>query len=128
MNWRRALITAAWILGAAGLAWDMAAHWLAWRFAAGDWPVPPGTPWTYQLESGFIPALTVLSLLTAFLSAWHVRNCHSAGCWRLGKHQINGSPWCSRHEDEGRKAAAAGVTLTDVCDRLDKIITILESR
>jgi hypothetical protein len=128
MSWRRALVRAVWIAPAAGLAWDMAAHWLGWRFAMGDWPVPDGTPWTYQLESGFIPALTVLSLLTAILGTYHLHNCHSARCWRLGKHRINGSPWCSRHEDEGRQAHAAEATLADVCERLDRLLAVREQR
>lgn len=26
-------------------------------------------------------------------------NCHQSGCWRIGKHHINGSPWCDVHHD-----------------------------
>ena len=94
----------------AGLAcvvvWSMVTHWLGWRFGMGIWPVPGGTPWTYQLESGFVPALTVLSLLGTVISLYHLHNCHQDGCWRLGKHKVDGSPWCSRHHESARAAAA----------------------
>jgi hypothetical protein len=105
-------------------AWSMAAHWLGWRFAMGIWPVPPGTGWPYQFESGFLPSLTVLSLLTLVGGAYHVRNCHSERCWRLGKHKIAGTPWCTRHLPEGR-AYHGEVTLADVCERLDTLIALM---
>lgn len=128
MRWRRAAVLAAWLLFAALTAWSMAAHWLGWRFALGDWPVPAGTGWPYQLESGFIPALTVLSLLGAIGGTYHLHNCHSARCWRLGKHKINGTPWCSRHEDEGRAAHVSEATLLDIASKLDRIIGLLSDR
>lgn len=123
MGWRAVTCCSAAVL-AALCAWSMAAHWLGWRFAMGDWPVPAGTPWTYQLESGFIPALTVLSLLGAIVGTYHLHNCHSAHCFRLGKHKIGGTPWCTRHAGEGR-AYHGDVTLADVCGRLDALIALL---
>jgi hypothetical protein len=95
-----------WLTFAGLSAYSMVKHWLAWRFGTGTWPVPQGTGWPYQLESGFVPALTVLTLLGALTSMWHLHNCHSDRCWRLGKHKINGTPWCSKHEDEGRRYQA----------------------
>lgn len=115
-------------LSFAGLAvaaiWSMAAHWPGWRFGMGIWPVPAGTPWTYQLESGFVPALTVLSLLGAIVGSWHLHNCHHGGCWRIGKHKIRGTPWCGMHEDEGRDYAGGEVTLADVVAKLDVLIEL----
>jgi hypothetical protein len=114
------IMTAAGAVRAAGAvagclaAWSAASHWLAWRFAMGIWPVPSGTPWTYQLESGFVPALTVASLLGAILGSWHLHNCHHGGCWRIGKHRIHGTPWCSRHEAQGRSYVSEEVTLADL--------------
>lgn len=97
--------------------WSILAHPLAWRFAMGDWPVPTGTPWTYQLESGFIPALTVLTLLSAVASMYHIHNCHYEGCWRLGKHRVNGTPWCSHHVGLARPEET-------VENKLDKLIEL----
>jgi hypothetical protein len=87
------------VLWAAALTWLGLYHPYGLRFAMGMWPVPPGTPWTYQLESGFVPALTVLTLLSAVTSLYHLHNCHVETCWRLGKHRINGSPYCNVHKD-----------------------------
>lgn len=110
-----ALLLAAWITLMA------LTHPYGTRFAIGIWPVPPGTPWSYQLESGFVPALTVLTLLGAVAGAWHHVNCHKDGCWRTGKHKVDGTPWCSRHQHEARSRR------TD-SDRLDEIIALLKAR
>jgi hypothetical protein len=110
------------------VVWSAVTHWLAWRFGMGIWPVPQGTGWPYQLESGFVPALTILSLLTAIVGTYHLHNCHSARCWRLGKHKISGTPWCSRHEAEGRAYASGETTLADIAQRLDRLIELLEAR
>jgi hypothetical protein len=109
------------------ITYSAVTHWLAWRFGMGISPVPQGTGWPYQLESGFVPALTVLSLLGAILGSWHLHNCHHAGCWRIGKHKISGTPWCSRHEAEGRSYAREEVTLAHIAERLDKVIEALQA-
>ena len=116
-------------------AWSAVTHWLAWRFGMGDWPVPPGTPWTYQLESGFIPALTVLTLLGTVVSLYHLHNCHKDGCWRLGKHKINGTPWCSLHEEDGRHYHGDDARLAELLEAqhetnqlLGEILQVLRSR
>jgi hypothetical protein len=109
------------------ITYSAVTHWLAWRFGMGISPVPQGTGWPYQLESGFVPALTVLSLLGAILGSWHLHNCHHGGCWRIGKHKISGTPWCSRHEAEGRSYAREEVTLAHIAERLDKVIEALQA-
>jgi len=101
------------------IAYSAATHWLAWRFGMGDWPVPQGTPWTYQLESGFVPALTVLSLLTAIIGTYHLHNCHEDGCWRIGKHKVNGTPWCSRHQAKARPEVSVEQLLETLIERFD---------
>lgn len=103
----------------------MVTHWLGWRTGMGIWPVPSGTPWTYQFESGFVPALTILSLVAAIAGTYHLHNCHSDRCFRLGKHKIGGTPWCTRHVDEGRAFHGTETTLRDVTDRLDELVTLL---
>lgn len=106
------------------LGWSAAFHPLGWRFAFGDYPVPSGTPWTYQLESGFIPALTVLSLASLLAGAWHHVNCHETRCWRIGRHKVDGTPWCNRHQDKGR--LTQGTDMAALAGRLDRIISLLE--
>lgn len=73
----------------------------------GLWPVPAGTSTWYQLWSGFIPALTVLTLLGAVGGMYHAHNCHQAGCPRIGKHKVDGTPWCNRHHEQARQARSA---------------------
>lgn len=100
------------MLLSAVLSWAGLDHPYGLRFAMGIWPVPAGTPWTYQLESGFVPALTVLTLLSALFSLYHLHNCHQDGCWRLGKHRVNGTPYCRHHEGGVRPEASAEDLLT----------------
>lgn len=111
-------------LWSAVLAWAGLYHPYGLRFALGIWPVPQGTPWTYQLESGFIPALTVLTLLSAVFSLYHVHNCHYDGCWRIGKHRVNGTPWCSVHEQQARPARTEAEILTSIEGMLGELLDI----
>lgn len=116
------------VAAVAGIAaWSIAFHPWAWLYGLGVHPYPAssGTPWTYQLWSGFMPALTVLTLFGSVLSLWRLHNCHHEGCWRLGKHKIDGTPWCSRHQERIRLTET--VDLAAVAGRLDRIIALLQA-
>lgn len=115
-----AALLAAW---AAVITWLCLDHPLGLRFAMGIWPVPPGTPWTYQLESGFLPALTVLTLLSAVGTLYHLRNCHHEGCLRLGRHHIKGTPWCDVHQEEGRLTETTEDVLREILEELKAMRT-----
>ena len=65
-------------------------HGILWFL--GVYPVPSGTSAMYQLWSGFMPALTVLTLLGSAASFYHLHNCHQRRCPRLGKHKVDGTP------------------------------------
>lgn len=95
----RRLVPLAAVAVIATAAWSVVAHPWGWAYALGVHPYPESssTPWTYQLWSGFMPALTVLTLFGAVLSVYHVHNCHETGCWRIGKYRLGGSVWCRRH-------------------------------
>jgi hypothetical protein len=108
--------------GTGVLCWLGAAHPFGLRFAMGIWPVPDGTPWTYQLESGFIPALTVLSLLTLVSGAWQHVNCHHHWCLRTGKHKINGTPWCDKHHQEARPERSDNEILRSIETLLNELV------
>ena len=118
MTRRWLLVPAGALLAAAGTY--MAFHPYGDRAAIGTWPVPSGTPWEYQLESGFVPALTVLTLLGALFSMYHVHNCHMDGCWRIGKHRVHGAPWCSRHEGQARPEASTEELLAQILGELKR--------
>jgi hypothetical protein len=108
-------------------AWSMTVHPWGWLYGIGVHPYPSSsdTPWTYQLLSGFIPALTVVGLSTLIVGGWHHINCHEDGCWRIGKHKVEGSPWCSAHHEAARTRAASQVTLDKISGQLDTIITLM---
>jgi hypothetical protein len=108
-------------LGVLGLVAEAATHPYGARFAIGAWPVPSGTPWTYQLLSGFVPALTVVSVFTLLSGAYHHVNCHKPGCPRIGKHKIDGTPWCSVHEKDARPEISLNELLTDISATLHRI-------
>jgi hypothetical protein len=108
------------VLWAGALTWCGLYHPYGLRFAMGIWPVPQGTPWTYQLESGFVPALTVLTLLSAVGSLYHLHNCHQDGCWRFGKHRVNGTPYCQHHHHLVRPLRSTEELLTDILAELKK--------
>lgn len=105
-------------LWAVTIAWLALDHPDGLRFSMGTYPVPAGTPWTYQLLSGFVPALTVATLLSGLAALYHLHNCHHDGCWRLGKHKIKGTPWCVAHEDEGRAQETTDDLLREILAEL----------
>lgn len=53
------------------------------------------------------PVLTAVLGSTILTGIWHSLNCHEATCWRLGKHKVNGTPWCGKHQSTARPQATA---------------------
>lgn len=66
----------------------------------------PGSPPNYNFFSGSgsdLSEVTLLGLVASFvLGAWHHVNCHEPGCPRIGKHKVDGTPWCTRHHEAAR--------------------------
>lgn len=60
-----------------------------------------GTP--YAFWSGFGSDLGEVALLGAVLGAYRKHHCHEARCWRIGRHTVNGTPWCNRHHTAARE-------------------------
>lgn len=50
--------------------------------------------WAYDFWSGIA---TQSTLLLGALGWFCKHNCHNRRCVRIGKHQVDGTPWCSRH-------------------------------
>lgn len=88
----------------AAVTWSLAAHPWGWAFGLGVHPYPESssTPWTYQLYSGFLPALTVVSLVTLLAGAWRHLNCHVDGCPRIGRYPVAGGRFkvCRAHHPD----------------------------
>lgn len=76
-------------------------HWLAYMTGSLN---TPGTPPNYNFWSGFGSDLGEVTLLGAVGGMYYKHNCHSRGCWRVGKHLVDGTPWCSRHHQAVRDA------------------------
>ena len=118
-------------LALAAVIWSIAAHPWGWLYGLGVHPYPESssTPWTYQMWSGILPALTVISLFGSVFGLWHLHNCHAPGCWRLGKHRVDGTPWCSKHA-ASVPSRALGRTdhdlLEEICDHLAHITNALD--
>lgn len=91
-------------------------HFLGWDTQQSD---------NYAAFSGSIPAVeTGLGLSTLITGMFHHVNCHEDGCWRIGKHRVDGTPWCSHHHGHARTRVTA--TLEDVVTRLDTLIRLLD--
>jgi hypothetical protein len=72
-------------------------HWLYWHTGTN------GTgPW-YGFWSGFGSDLGEVTLLGAILGIYYRHNCHDKGCWRIGRHIVDGTPWCNKHHRKARK-------------------------
>lgn len=67
-------------------------HLVLWLLGA--YPVPAGTPPTYQLLSGFIPAAAVIGVIWPFL------NCTVSTCMRYGRYHVDGLRVCYEHHPD----------------------------
>jgi hypothetical protein len=68
------------------LTWDF-----LWWPATGKW---------YSFWSSFGACLTYFAI---FVVAYRKLNCHAQGCWRLGLHHVEGTPFitCRKHHPTG---------------------------
>jgi hypothetical protein len=68
----------------------------------GVYPVPAGTSAMYQLWSGLIPALAVLSLAGGLVTAYRRATCHVGPCYRIGRYPVAGGQFkvCRRHHPD----------------------------
>lgn len=51
----------------------------------------------YDFWSGIGTQIAPCVLAAAW---WHRNNCHRSGCWRVGKHQPGGTPYCTKHHPD----------------------------
>lgn len=62
-----------------------------------------GAHW-YNFWSGAGADLGQLAILGAAIGLYRKHNCHVHRCWRIGKSQIDGTPWvvCHKHHPAGK--------------------------
>lgn len=77
----------------------------------------------YDFFSGSGPfILTALGQTTIIAGLWHHVNCHEPGCLLIGRHKVDGTPWCNRHHENARAAIGTDELLRQVVARLDRLL------
>ena len=56
----------------------------------------------YGFWSGFGADIGEAALIGAVLGMVRKHNCHIRRCWRIGRHTVNGSPYCNKHHQAAR--------------------------
>lgn len=54
----------------------------------------------YGFWSGFVGDLFIFGTMVTF---YKKHNCHQQRCWRVGKHVVDGTPYCSKHHMDKRE-------------------------
>lgn len=73
-------------------------HWLAVHTGT----VNEAGPW-YGFWSGFGSDIGEVALIGAVLGGYKKHNCHQHHCWRIGRHVVDGTPFCNRHHQAARE-------------------------
>lgn len=77
----------------------------------------------YAFVSGIGPMLlTAIGMSTLIGGLWHHVNCHEPGCWWVGRHKVNGTPWCNRHHQSARAEQTTDDLLRALIERLDQVL------
>lgn len=73
----------------------------------------------YAFASGVGPMLlTATGMSTIVGSLWRAHNCHEEGCYKIGRHKVNGTPWCDLHHEQARHAKTTEQLLSEILDEL----------
>jgi len=78
-------------------------HWLAVHTGT----VNEAGPY-YGFWSGFGSDLGEVTLIGAVLGTYYKHNCHHPRCWRVGRHVVDGTPWCNKHHEAARQPGSEG--------------------
>lgn len=83
----------------------------------------------YAFTSGPGPMiLTAAGMSTIIGGLWHHVNCHEDGCWNIGKHKVNGTPWCNLHHEAARHEKTVEQLLAEQNDLLSRQNELLEKQ
>jgi hypothetical protein len=58
----------------------------------------------YAFWSGAGSDLGEVALLGGMITLVRKHNCHERRCWRVGRHVVDGTPWCNHHHEAAREA------------------------
>lgn len=68
----------------------------------GSWWPPSGRGYAFWSSIGSdFGEITIAGGVAAW---WHHVNCHTRGCWRIGREHVDGTTWvvCRRHHPDGK--------------------------
>jgi hypothetical protein len=83
----------------------------------------------YDFFSGSGPVfVALLGFSSLFAGLAHHVNCHEPGCWRVGRHKVNGTPWCNVHHEHARPERSEHELLTSIESQLGELVTLLKGR
>lgn len=74
-------------------------HWLTVHTGSEN---TPGSPPNYNFFSGSGSDISELAIVGAVVGGYRKHNCHQSRCWRIGRHVVDGTPWCDRHHEAAR--------------------------
>jgi hypothetical protein len=77
-------------------------HWLESFLGMTNLSAP-----AYGFWSGFGSDIAEFAILGGVIQMYRRHNCHTKGCWRVGRHLVEGTPWCNLHHQAARAAAPA---------------------
>lgn len=69
----------------------------------------------YAFWSGFGSDLGELAVVGGLVSLYRKHNCHVRGCFRVGRHPVDGYIVCAKHHPEGAPSAQ------DVLDKYNAV-------
>ena len=58
----------------------------------------------YAFWSGTGSDLGELAIIGGMITLVRKHNCHERRCWRVGRHVVDGTPWCNHHHHAARAA------------------------
>lgn len=79
--------------------------WL-WHLLGFDYGLPYGHVGAYNVWSGFGSDVGEVVIFGGAYTLLRKHMCHQGRCWRVGRHNVDGTPWCNRHHEAARPAAA----------------------
>lgn len=81
--------------------WHLVQHWLAVHTGSSN---TSGAPPNYNFWSGAGSDISEIALIGAVFAGWHRVNCHTKGCWRIGRQRVEGTTFvvCRKHHPDGK--------------------------
>jgi hypothetical protein len=95
-------------------------HFLGWDGQTSD---------NYAAWSGSVPALiSAVGLSTLITGMWSHVNCHEPGCFRIGKHKVSGTPWCTVHHEHARPERSEHEILASIEASMTELLSLLRAQ